>query len=342
MRSTTLPLLGLAATLAISAIVAIGLGPVPIPADVVARIVVGHLTGVAVPPGPEDLIVWQIRAPRVVQGLAVGAALAVAGAVAQVIVRNPVADPSIIGLSAGASVGAVTVLTMTGTAVLGLLTLPFAAFVGATAAGLVVFVLARGGGALPPARLIMTGIAVGQLLGGVTSFLLLSTRNTDAQQQVLFWLLGSLAGATWPLAGTALGVTLPLLAVLVMRAGRLDLLTLNDDATAALGVNASRSRGGFFVAVGLLTGTAVAVSGSIGFVGLVVPNVVRLLVGADHRRVLPISALAGAIVLVWADVAARLVLAPTELPIGILTAAIGVPVFVYALRRSATGAVGVR
>lgn len=342
MRSPFLLIVGLVATLVVSTVVAIGLGPVSIPADAVARIVVSHLTGMAVDRGPLDFIVWQIRAPRVVQGLAVGAALAVAGAVAQVIVRNPVADPSIIGLSAGASVGAVTVLTGTGTTVFGLLTLPFAAFVGASAAGLVVFVLARGAGTLPPARLIMTGIAVGQLLGGVTSFLLLNTRNADAQQQVLFWLLGSLAGATWPLALTALGVALPLLAVLVVRAGRLDLLTLGDDATAALGVSASRARGGFYLAVGLLTGTAVAVSGSIGFVGLVVPNVVRLLIGADHRRVLPISALAGAIMLVWSDVAARLILAPAELPIGILTAAIGVPVFVYALRRSATGAVGVR
>lgn len=335
-----LVVLVLTALVTASAVVSVGLGPVSIPPGEVVALLRGHLPGGSPATGPADFIVWELRTPRVLQGLAVGAGLAVAGMLVQAMVRNPLGDPYVLGLSSGASVGAVLVITTLGAAA-GLLATPLAAFAGAMATALVVFAFARSRGLLHPGRMIMAGIAIGQLLAGVTSFLLLRSRDTDTQQQVLFWLLGSLAGAQWSLAAVSGAVVGALLVVTALAAGRLNLLVLGDDAAAALGADAARLRAGLFVVVGLLTGTVVAVSGSIGFVGLIVPNLGRMLVGADHRRVLPVSVLLGALVVVWSDTAARLVLAPTELPIGILTAAIGVPFFLLVLRRSAAGAVGV-
>ena len=325
--------------LAVSAVAAVGLGPVAIAPAQVVEVIGQHVAGTPVP-GPFDFIVWQLRVPRVIQALVVGAGLAVAGAVVQALVRNAVADPYLLGLSSGAGVGAVVVLTTIGATAAGGLTLPLAAFAGAMASGAVVFAVARTRGRLQAARMIMVGIAVGQLLGGLTSFLLLSGGDGDATQQVMFWLLGSLSGAQWRLAVTSGSIVVVLLVVLLVRAGRLNLLVLGDEAATALGASPTRSRAGFFVVVALLVGAVVAVSGSIGFVGLVVPNMVRLLVGADHRRVLPLAALLGALLVLLADTGARLVLAPTELPIGIITAAVGVPFFLVAVRRSHSGQVG--
>ncbi|GAB3562475.1 iron ABC transporter permease [Amycolatopsis endophytica] len=335
----TVVLTVLAAALAVSGLAAIGLGPVPIPPADVVSIVGGHLSGTRTA-GPYDFIVWDLRAPRVLQGVFAGAGLAVAGLLTQAMVRNPLAEPYVLGLTSGAGVGAVLVLTTFGAGVAGLLTLPLSAFAGAVATALAVFGFSRAHGRIQPGRMVMTGIAVGQMLAGVMSLLVLRDGDADAQRQVLFWILGSLAGAQWPLALTCAAIVLVLVAASATRAGRLNLLVLGDDGAAALGLDAARARAALLVVVALLTGTVVAVSGSIGFIGLIVPNLTRLLVGADHRRALPVTALLGALVIVWSDTAARLVLAPTELPIGILTAAVGVPLFLVVLRRSAAGTVG--
>ncbi len=331
----------LAGTLAVSVVMSVGLGPVAVPVGDVVGILRAHVFGSGHITGPTDVIVWQLRAPRVLTAAAVGAGLALAGTVTQALVRNPVADPFILGLSSGASAAAVFALTVLSAVTLGTMTLPLAAFGGALLAGAAVFLVARTGGVLAPARLVLVGVAAAQLLDGVTSFLLLRTRNADAQAQVLFWLLGSFSGARWDLTVTVVLVVGALATLLLPLGGRLNVLVLGDEAAAALGVDASRSRGFLLVLVALLTGTAVAMSGAIGFVGMVIPNLTRLLVGANHRRVLPVAALLGSVVLVWADTAARLVLAPTELPVGILTAAIGVPLFVITLRRGAIGSAGV-
>lgn len=325
-----------AALTAISALLSVGLGPVPISPGRVVEILTSRIGGTPVG-GSDDFIVWTLRAPRVLQAIVVGAGLAMAGAVVQAVVRNTIADPYILGLSSGASVGAVLVLGTFGAFAAGSLTLPLAAFAGALVAGLLVFVIARTRGQLRSGQLIMVGLAIGQLLGGVTSFLVLRSDSGDAAQQVMFWLLGSLSGAQWRLAVTSALIVAVLIAVLGLRAGRLNLLALGDDAATALGVDPTRERIFFFVLCAFLVGTVVAVSGSIGFVGLIVPNLARLLVGADHRRVIPLSAVLGALLVIWADTGARLLLAPTEVPIGILTALIGVPVFVWAVRRSQTG-----
>lgn len=324
----------------LSMVIAIGLGPVAISPATVARVVVGHLSSAPTIGGPDDFIVWQLRAPRVVQGIAVGAGLALAGLLSQAVIRNPLGDPFIFGLSSGSSVGAVLTITTTGTLALGIFAVPSAAVVGAMFTAVIVFVLSGSAGAVVPGKLVMTGFAVGQFLAGLTSFLLLRTKQPDAQQQVLFWLLGSVAGARWLLATLCAAAVAILCIVTAALAGRLNLLVLGDDGAAALGINAGRTRVALLGLITVLTGTVVAVSGIIGFVGLVIPNLARLLVGADHRRSVPVSALLGALLVVWSDTAARLVLAPTELPIGILTAVIGVPFFLVILRRSSTGMVG--
>lgn len=312
-----------------SLVLATTVGAVSLPLGLVLDAFRGHLTG-AVRPGPGDFIVWELRAPRVLLGVVVGGGLAVAGLLVQAAVRNPLGDPYVLGLSAGASVGAVLVIT---SGVVLTLVTPLAAFVSTLLTAVVVYLLARVRGRLHAGRMIMAGVALGQLLGGVTSFLLLRTQDAGAQRQVLFWLLGSLAGAEWDVTLRTAVVVAALVAVAALAAGRLNLLVLGDNAAAALGSDAGRLRALLLVVIALLTGTVVAASGGVGFIGLIVPNLTRLLVGADHRKVLPVCALLGALLVVWADTGARLVLAPTELPIGILTAAIGVPVFLYLLRR---------
>ncbi|MBP2337192.1 iron complex transport system permease protein [Saccharothrix coeruleofusca] len=321
----------LAAALAGSTLLATGVGPVGVPADEVARILAHHLTGGGDTAATSDLIIWRIRFPRVLLGAVVGAGLALAGAVVQGVVRNPVADPYLLGLSHGASVGAVLVLT-TGVAALGALTLPVAAFAGAAAAMAVVLVMARHRGRLLPVRLILVGVAIGHLFAGVTSFALARTDSSAAQQQIIFWLLGGLSGAQWATLPVPAAVVAGGVALLLVRARRLNALVLGEEAGAALGVNTSRLRWYLLILTTLVTGTVVAVSGGIGFVGLIVPHLARMLVGADHRRMLPVTALLGALFLLWADVAARMLISPAELPIGILTAFLGVPFFLLVMR----------
>lgn len=332
-----LGLLGLAAV--VSVVVATGIGPVRVPAGEVARILLHHLGGGGDTTANADLIVWRLRFPRVLLGAVVGAGLALAGAVVQSVVRNPVADPYLLGLSSGASVGAVAVIT-TGVGVLGALTLPAAAFAGAAGAMAVVLLLARHRGRLLPLRLILVGVTCGHLLGGITSFMLARAENSAAQQQIIFWLLGALSGANWSALGVPAAVVAAGCVLLLLRARRLDVLVLGDEAAAALGVNASRLRLELLLVTTLLVGTVVAVSGGIGFVGLIVAHLARMLVGAEHRRMLPVTAALGALFLLWADVAARMLISPTELPIGILTAFLGVPFFLLVMHARGLAAEG--
>lgn len=329
----------LGAAVVVSVVVATGIGPVRVPAGEVTSILLHHLGGGGDTTANADLIVWRLRFPRVLLGAVVGAGLALAGAVVQSVVRNPVADPYLLGLSSGASVGAVAVIT-TGVSVLGAVTLPVASFAGAAAAMAVVLLLARHRGRLLPLRLILVGVTCGHLLGGVTSFMLTRAEHSSAQQQIIFWLLGALSGANWSVLGAPAAVVVAGCCWLLLRARRLNVLVLGDEASAGLGVNASRLRLELLLVTTLLVGTVVAVSGGIGFVGLIVAHLARMLVGADHRRMLPVTALLGALFLVWADVAARMLITPTELPIGILTAFIGVPFFLLVMHARGLAAEG--
>ena len=275
-----------------------------------------------------DGIVWDLRLPRVLTAAAVGAGLAVAGAVMQSLTRNPLADPYLLGLSSGASLGAVAVLVL-GVALL----LPVAAFAGAVLALAAALGLAGSLGTLTPARTVLAGLAVGQLCAAGTSFVIFWSATGDSYREILAWLMGSLAGAGWTAAATA-GIAVLVLGTVLVGGGRtLDAFAFGDTAAAALGIEVTRTRWSMLTVVALLTGALVAVSGSIGFVGLILPHAVRLIVGPGHRRLLPIAALAGATFLVWADTAARTLFEPRELPVGIVTAFIGAPVFALLLWR---------
>ncbi|UOE46143.1 iron chelate uptake ABC transporter family permease subunit [Agromyces larvae] len=320
----------MAVALAVSIVAAVTIGPAGLaPVDVI-RTVAAHLgLGTSDLTHLQDAIVWELRMPRVLAAAAVGAGLALCGAVMQALTRNPLADPYLLGLSSGASVGAVLVL------VLGLgLMLPLAAFIGALAALAATLGLARAAGGLSPTTTVLAGLAVSAAFGAVTSLIIFWSATTDSYREILNWLLGSLAGADWwsvALAGGALAVVgVPLLC-----SGRtLDAFTFGDSAAAALGVHVARTRVLLLIATALLTGALVAVSGAIGFVGLILPHAVRLAIGPGHRALLPLSALAGAVFLVWVDTGARTIFDPRELPVGILTALVGGPVFAALLIRS--------
>ena len=265
--------------------------------------------------------------PRVLTAAAVGAGLAISGAVMQALTRNSLADPYLLGLSSGASLGAVAVLLL-GVSLL----LPVAAFAGAVIALSATLVIA--GRSLSPSRTILAGVAVSSLFAALTSLLIFWTATGDSFREIINWLLGSLAGARWPAVAISLGAIL-VVGVPMMMAGRaLDAFAFGDTSAASLGVDVARTRWVMLTATALLTGAMVAVSGAIGFVGLVLPHAVRLVVGVGHRALLPLSALTGAIFLIWCDTAARSLFDPRELPVGIVTAILGTPVFVALLLRA--------
>lgn len=327
-------------TLAVSAVVATGVGPAGVSPGEILTSAWHHLSGlvpgiepVANPLSPaRDAIIWQGRAPRVLTAALVGAGLALCGVVMQGLTRNPLADPYLLGVSSGASLGAVAVL------LLGLaLWLPVAAFLGALAALAATLALAGFGGRLTPARTILAGIAVAQACAALVSFTIFASTRGDSYREILGWLLGSLARAGWASAGIA-GAALLAVGVVLAAAGRsLDAFAFGDTSAASLGVSVTRLRWTLLTLSALLTGAMVAVSGAIGFVGLVVPHIVRLAITRRHRWLLPLSGVAGAIFLLWADTAARSVFAPMEVPVGVFTAGIGAPVFAWLLLRQRAG-----
>lgn len=331
---TRTPRVAIAATslsvlLAVSVLAAVTIGPADLSGGEVWASIAGHL---GLGPLPEDVlrdgIVWELRLPRILTAACVGAGLALVGAVMQALTRNQLADPYLLGLSSGASLGAVSVLLL-GVAVV----LPLAAFAGAVAALLATLGLAGSLGGITPSRMVLAGVAVSSLAAAITSFVIFWAATGDAYREVLSWLLGSLAGARWPAVAIAGGAILLLGIPLALTGRILDAFTLGETGAASLGVNVPAVRWGMLVAAALLTGGLVAVSGAIGFVGLVLPHAVRLLVGPGHRALLPLSMLTGAVFLVWADTLARTVFDPRELPVGVVTAIVGAPVFAALLAR---------
>lgn len=327
----------LTVVLVATVVVAVGIGSVHVPAGDVVDVVLRRLglpvDGVSL---IDDRIVWQLRMPRVVGAAATGAGLALAGAVLQSLTRNDLADPYLLGISGGATVGAVTVIVL-GVGVGGLAgsaALGTAAFVSALLALALVLGLATGRtGDLPPARTVLAGVAVGQLCAAYTSFAVMMSGDHDAARRVLAWTMGSLAGIRWSSAGVLIAVALIALVLIVACASDLDAFAFGDSSAASLGVSIRRTRWVLLVGTALLTACLVAYTGAIGFVGLVVPHVVRLVCGPLHRRLLPLSALAGAVLMIWADTVARSLVDGQEIPIGVVTAVLGAPLFAYLLRR---------
>ncbi|GAA4004168.1 iron ABC transporter permease [Allokutzneria multivorans] len=321
-----------AVLLVVVMVVATTIGSVSIPLGDAWAVITGHLTGNTAGLDPvSDQILWQYRVPRVVLAALCGAGLSVAGVVLQALVANPLADPYVLGISSGASVGAVLVLT----AGVGTLGVSSAAFLGAAASVAVVFTLGQQRGRLVPTRLVLVGVAVGYVLSALTSYIQLRA-NPNELKSVMFWLLGSVAGARWEQLGLVSAVVLITVAALMLYGRRLNALVTGEESATSLGVDVRRARVGLLLTSSLLTGTLIAVAGGVGFVGLMIPHLVRLLVGADHRRVLPLAALGGALYLVLVDLLARTVDSPNELPLGIFTAAFGAPFFLWLLRRGRT------
>jgi len=324
--------LGAALLLSIAVATTIGPAPLSIP-DVVAS-VLAHL-GIGRSPldALHDGIVWQLRLPRVLTAAAVGAGLALVGGVMQALTRNQLADPYLLGLSSGASLGAVSVLLL-GLTLFGLpLLLPVAAFGGAILALLATLGLASSLGRITPTRTVLAGVAVSSLAAAITSFVIFWAATGDSYRDVLNWLLGSLAGARWPQVAIAAGALIIIGVPLAFSGRMLDAFAFGDTTAASLGFSVTRVRWGLLAASALLTGALVSVSGSIGFVGLVLPHAVRLVAGPSNRSLLPLSALVGGVFLIWADTLARTVFDPRELPVGIVTALIGAPVFALLLAR---------
>jgi iron complex transport system permease protein len=325
----------LTAVLLASVVVAIGLGPAVITPGETARHLWAALSGGRI--GPDEVttyqIVWQIRTPRVLLAALVGAGLSAIGVAVQALVRNALADPFVLGVSSGASVGAVGVTVTGGLAALGIYAVSAGAFIGALVASLLVYAASVSRGTLSPLRLVLTGVAMSLGFQAVMSLIVYFAPDSEATSMVLYWTMGSFGAATWGALPVVSVVVLAGIAVLHRYGRVMDVLALGDETAASLGVGPDRYRKGLLLIVSLVTGVMVAVSGAIAFVGLVMPHVVRMVVGATHARVLAVAPLVGAIFMVWVDLAARTLVAPRELPLGVVTALVGVPVFIALMRR---------
>jgi iron complex transport system permease protein len=307
---------------------AVLIGSTPLPAAEVLDALLGGGT-------PEQrTIVLNLRLPRALLAILVGGGLATAGATFQALLRNPLAEPYILGISGGAAAGAVSVLAL-GLAAGAAWSLPIAAFVGSLIAVALVFrVAAAADRSLDVRVLLLAGVVVGAFFIAFVAFVLSVSEATDAQR-AMFWMMGSLAGTTtWFPVWVVAAYTVPALAMLLALSKPLNVLAVGEDTAAYLGTEVERVKRVGFAVASLITAAGVAMAGVIGFVGLIVPHGVRLVVGSDHRVVLPLSFLAGGTFLTLADLLARTVLSPTEIPIGVVTAFVGVPLFLVLLRRS--------
>ena len=321
-----------AATLAAAMLAGLALGPAGIPAgDVLGGAAAALGLGGDRLTALDEAVLWELRAPRVVLGALVGGTLAIAGGAYQAVFRNPLADPYLLGAAAGAGLGATAAIVYAGS-----VPQPLAAFAGATAAVAGAYALGRSAGGRETATLILAGVAMAAFLTALQTLLLQS--DADNVRAVYTWLLGRLSTAGWSDVLLVLPYAAAATAVVLAHGRVLDVLRVGDDEALALGVHVGRVRLLVVGAATLGTAAAVAVSGLIGFVGIVVPHAVRLLAGSSYRTVLPLSVLFGAAFLVLADVAARTALAPAELPIGVVTACVGAPFFVLVLRTTRAAA----
>ena len=328
MKKTSIPLLWTSMFLAIALLLSIAIGSVFISPLEVWRALSGQTANETY-----RTILWSIRLPRTALIAMVGAALAGSGATYQGLFRNPLADPYLIGVASGAGLGAVLAMSINWPyTTLGLLAVPAAAFVTSLLTVLLVYLFARVGANVPTTNLILAGVAVSSFTGALTSFLML--RSTGELRRALGWLLGGVSLTGWPALLSLIPYLAVGLTVLCLSGQALNLLQFGDEQASQMGLDTRRAKIIIIVAASLVTAAAVSFAGIIGFIGLIVPHVVRILWGADYRRLIPLSILGGAGTLLLADVLARIVIAPQELPVGIVTALAGAPFFLWVLRRS--------
>lgn len=326
-------------TLILTITFAITIGPMQIPPLDVYKIIIKHvpflgdLVGGGSSSSTEEVIVLQVRLPRVLGAAIVGIALAVAGVVLQALLRNPMADPYIIGVSSGASLGASLAIAFgIGFSFFGLLySIPLMAFVSALGTVFLVYSISRTGQGVPMLTLLLVGIAVNSFLLGIEAIIRLG--SGEAIHVIMAWIFGSLVSCNWDYVNLALPFVIFGVALIYVFARDLNIMLLGEEQARHLGVDAERLTKIMLASATLITAAAVSISGIIGFIGLIIPHIARILVGPDHRILIPSSALAGAIVLILCDTIARTVMSPAELPVGIITSLIGCPFFVYLIRK---------
>lgn len=323
----------------LSIIFAIGLGPVSVKSSNVAKIIFSKLSFTAEYITPtwtqvEENIVWGLRLPRVLLGMIVGASLAVTGASMQTLVRNHLADPFILGVSSGAATTATLGMLFGVFSFLGTYALSISAFIGAAITIILVYMISKVKGRINITQLLLSGVAVSMIMDAITKIITLSAPNALGLHNAAFWMAGSLAGAKWGYLTLPLITITICMCILLINYRGLNALLLGDETAGTLGINVGRMQKMIVLVSSLMAGTTIAVSGTIGFVGLMVPHISRILVGSDHKKVLPVCALLGGILVVWVDVAARMIIAPEELPLGVLTAVVGGPFFIWLLKKN--------
>ena len=331
----TLFYLSLASLLGVAIVLGIAIGSTEIPPGTVVRVLAAKLLPFAHIRVDETdtILIWIVRAPRVLVAALVGAALAIAGAQMQGLFQNPMASPDVIATSSGAALGAVLTIAF-GFAQISLLWLPFGAFVGALGSLAIVYALTTRGGHTPIAILLLAGVALNSLIGAMIAFVLtLHGVRFEVAQEILFWVMGGLDSRMWMHVWISAPCILAGIAIALMYSRDLDLFLAGEETAASLGVDVQRVKRIVLITAALLTSAAVAVSGVIGFVGLIVPHAVRLLLGPPHRTLIPASALTGAVFLIACDLAARTVIAPVEIRLGIVTSICGAPFFLLLLLR---------
>jgi len=325
----------------ISILLAIGMGTVHVSPGTTVRIILSRIPWFRTMVHNdwslvEENIILGLRIPRVLLGIIVGASLAVCGVSMQALVRNNLADPFILGVSNGAAVFATLGILFNAFKFLGYYSLSISAFLGSIITILIVYKISKVKGRTNITQLLLSGVVISMIMDGFTSVIKLSAPNSLGLHNAEFWMSGSLAGAKWAYLKLPFLVLVICTFVLFINYRNLNSLLLGEENAGAIGVNVKRTQKMLILVSSLIAGVTIAVSGTIGFIGLMVPHFTRLLVGGDHRKVLPVSALLGGILVVWVDVAARLLIAPEELPVGILTAIIGGPFFIWMMKRNMT------
>lgn len=325
--------------LAVISVLAVAVGPVPVPIEKVLEVLKDVLLRQTTPEAYSQSqyhIIWNIRMPRIIMSIVSGAGLAVSGTVMQAIVRNPIADPYILGVSSGASTGASIALLFPSVVLFhGGMSVTVTAFLGAMLASVVVYSLAysRESRSINPTSLILAGTAVGAILNSITNLLIFIAQNKDSISSIYYWQMGSLASSQWTDIPIPTVIVIAGCSIILLYTKKMNLLMIGEEDAYALGLNIRSVRLILMVCSSFMVAAIVANTGIIGFVGLMIPHIVRLIVGSDNTKVVPLSALAGAIFLILADTVARTIFGSTELPIGIVTAFTGAPFFLYLMKK---------
>ena len=318
-----------------SIILGISFGAVDIPPYDVYRVFLYKVFGIKIGNLDEILnstlfdIIWGVRMPRVLLGAFAGMALAMVGVIMQATIQNPLGDPYILGLSSGASLGATFSILIGFSGVLSSFGAPLGAFLGALIASIFVYFLAKIGGRITPFKLILAGMVISSICSSLTSLIIFLSKDNEGIRTVNFWMMGSLAGAEWSNIVLPIAISVIPLIYFFTQYRNLNLMVLGDETSITLGLNIEKHRKIYMILSSLITGVIVSVCGTIGFVGIMIPHIVRLIFGTDHKTLLPFSALVGAIFLIWADIIARCAITNMELPIGIITSVIGAPFLLW-------------